>query len=443
MADELNQNPEGDLEHRLKDGKDVLGDLRELRIALADDSQKSLTTRFFYRFSTEEVEVPRGVDSNSSVLEQYVKKMGETLDIPDRTINNLLENDEQLAEEFAELRKLELIPDRSEKEQARREQLIQEFEFLLVGDDGEENYQKAHNMFFRLKRERHLTQRVVAALPEEQANVYLSDLVSIWQNCERGEITQKEYFLRREKINEEMIQLIGNDDLKEFFASYKRQNESSEALWDVQVNVPASSEEYVEDVEEVTAVLTTEEIKKCGFDFEVQSDGSAIVNVGSSAGNNFPVSVSVARLEDREYVYYLNDDYTNSPVRVEVHHLSEALDLRHVDSYFSHEISPYLTDIDSVNSISDRKITRIIYFLIGNGKERKYTITGDDKFVLDNLISLLIIDDDKYPGLDKKIDFLNNFIMGKERGASVRRFLLNSSSDIVFPISELGEHIGV
>lgn len=435
----LDQNSENGLDSRsCKKEKDVLGRLLESRVALADAAHESLDRKLFYRFSDDELEIPRSIDDID--FKKYKRKMGDTLAIPDESIKNSQENSEQLVQEFIELRELELAPVKTEAEQARLEELIKKFKSSLGKNSGKK-YRKAHNMFFRLVREGNLSQRVMAALPEEQAKAYLSDLKAIRRDYERGKISQLKYLSFREEINAKVINSIGDKELKKTFVSYKEQNESSETLWDVEVAASASSEGYIEDVQEVTDVLTIEEIKKYGFDFEVQSDGSAIVNVGSDAGNNFPVSVSVAQLEDGEYVYYLNDDYTNFPVRVEASHLSEALDLRHVDSYFSHEISPYLTDVDSVNNIPNQEIARVIYFLIGNGKERGYAITGDDKFVLDNLVSVLIVDDDKYPGLDKKIDFLNNFITGKEKGASVRRFLLNSSSDIVFPISELGERI--
>lgn len=133
-----------------------------------------------------------------------------------------------------------------------------------------------------------------------------------------------------------------------------------------------------------------------GASYELSADGTL------SLGRDISVQVEV----DKAGRYYLVDEkYADGgkvgPFGVEDFAI-KAYE-RFIDGYISRDIRGRLKNPDEISGISDNQLVTVGKALLGRGDQNGYKVKGDDLKVLDGLVESLLVEDEKYPTLNKKM----------------------------------------
>ena len=355
-----------------------------------------------------------------------------------------LQEDSGLRSAFLELRDLELDIRKGSKEKERYLNLKRKVHLKLAGFVGEvsEESGRFYNSYIKLERNRHIAERL-AFLAVDAKDPKKDEVVKKWREASnelkkeylRGEMTEVQYLSKLDTVNEKAIKESGDKELQELWGDYQNdeaqlaKGESNEFP-----NVPSDpNENLITDKDQASEAFAEISISS-DIVFDLHDDGTASVVVGRE---KFPMEISVYKnSKTKQYVYYVFDKYAdNGVVRAEKDDLLKVLDGRYLDAYISTKIGSIPEGSDSPSKIPDKDLISLSERLLGAGKDRNYRIDGENREVLDVLVSILIMKDDKYSSYYDKVKALNIFFEKEDNVAAVRRYILagriGSVSDVL------------
>lgn len=338
-----------------------------------------------------------------------------------------LEQNQELREAFLRLREMEL--DTKKRNIARKKyfELKRQVNLGLVGyvSENTENAERFYNSYIKLEKDRYITGKIFALT--KNGDPQLVKMVGDWrterakldEEYEKGIISQEVYLVKRDAINEKAVKESGDNDLQETWSLFRQ----DEAYADAQEVIPDDpNEKPVTNKDQVQAAFV--DIGSHGLLIDFHDDGSISVALGEE---KFPIDISVFKNEKTgQFVYYVVDSYSDDGVvKVDAEtNLMNALDQRYIDAYLSSKIGVIPGNEDSPFEIPDEDLVGLCEKLIGKGDRRDYKISNEDKVVLDALVTVLMIKDEKYPGFYDKIGVLNEFLEAEENAGFARKKLL-------------------
>ena len=360
----------------------------------------------------------------SRFQEQFLDRYIRVNRIEDPDIMRAIEK--EVLEDLVRLREFELNPRLKEENSVEYEILRRRILSVFSKHDSRGNFsEEIYYNYVDSARDLRISKGIIAS---GNADEWIAKREDLEARFEDRKISYREYLNERDEINDEAIEASSDEELKQAWREYQQDSEAQEYLVSqYEEHQPANDDEsVVKDEEALNDAFTDAKIDSGDFDLEVKADGSAIVKTE----NDFSVEVFVYQEPNGGFVYYLRDEYLGEPLRVMAEDLLDTLDDRQLDSYLSSELAPLVRDQESLSDIPDEDIVMVARSLVGDGESRGYKIDGDDRLVLDNLVQLLVVTDEKHPGLEKKVAFLKNFLTKDQRKDSLRRFLVNYNEEV-------------
>lgn len=349
-----------------------------------------------------------------------------------------LEQNQELREAFLELREIELDTSKRHTARQRYFELKQKISLILAGYVGEnpEPVKRFYDSYTKLEKDRYITGRIFSLAKSRDPK--LLKMVEGWrterrkldEEYEKGEISEEDYLVKRDVINEKAVKESGDKSLQDAWSVFNQ----DEAYADAQEVIPDdSNEKSVTDKEEAQTALA--EIASQGLPLNFHDNGSASLVLGDE---KFPIDVFVFKNDKTsQFVYYIVDAYSDDGiVKVDsATDLMDALDQRYIDAYLSSKIGEIPGEIDSPSDIPDQYLVGLCEKLIGKGHKRGYKIGSEDKAVLDALVPVLMMKDEKYSGFYNRIRVLDESIATEEDAGFIRKRLLagdvNSLQDLL------------
>lgn len=239
-----------------------------------------------------------------------------------------------------------------------------------------------------------------------------------------GKMTGVQYVNNLHGIVSKSVKDSGDSKLQARWAAYE-----SEGLVYVDTSTNVERDKHgalrVRQPREVEAVLRQGGTGVDAFVFTMRNDASAEV----AFGDELSVSVNVYKMDTGEYLFYLNDEYTDEPLAVDPGYLADALDARHVDSYLSRKLLENLPGFsDSPANLPDEDMVTLAHKLIGDPVERNYKISEKDRGLLDGLAKVLANDNGK--SLYVQVSELNSYMVTESNAAAVRRKLVGGGAGL-------------
>lgn len=347
--------------------------------------------------------------------------------------------DQELHDLFIEINKYNFDPVKREQERDKYLSTVGKFRKVVAGLSEEEIevFKETFETLSRLEKQRILGIKIkeVVSVKADSKKIDLNDWNSkvelLDAQFRKGEISSEVYFKELSDLNEKIVKEVGDDELNKFVKNYEEN--AIQAYDDLALEKPivAISDEPVTDKNEVTEAF--QNVEQNGMDINFTDGGYATVTID----REFPVEISVYRnAGTKEIVYYVADSYAeNGIVRVEANQLMPELDRRHMDAFLSKKIGKKLfEDYESVGKIPDKDLILMAEKLLGPGDKRFYKIVGDDRRIMEALVTMLVTPDEKFPNLYKKIRVLNKFFEVKENLEHTRRKFLKG---VIPSVSEL------
>lgn len=372
------------------------------------------------------------LDVNS--FERFIDGLSDDFGIPKHD----LEQNQELREAFLELKEMELDTGKRHTARKRYFDLKQKISLILAGYVGEntEVVRKFYDGYTKLEKDRYITGRIFSLA--KSGDPKLLKMVEGWrterrkldEEYERGGISEEDYLVKRDVINEKAVKESGDKSLQDTWSVFNQ----DEAYADAQEVIPDdSNEKPVTDKEQLQGAFA--EIDSQGLPFDFHDDGSVSIVLGEE---KFPIDVFVFKNDKTDqFVYYIVDSYSDDGiVKVDfATNLMDALDQRYIDAYLSSKIGEIPGEVDSPSDIPDQYLVGLCEKLIGKGHKRGYKIRSEDKAVLDALVPVLMMKDEKYSGFYDRVRVLSEFIETEEDANFISKRLLagdvNSLQDLL------------
>lgn len=348
--------------------------------------------------------------------------------------------DRELHQLFFEISSYNLNDQKKIEEKVMYDARLNRFKEIVDGlsEDEKQAFKETYNTLNKLEKRRSMRVKIGNVVSKKNDPKYKkvldswSDRTKVLEDkFSKGEISADEYFFELDKINKEMVKDVGDDELNKLWEDYqKAEVQSYDDLIEAKP-VIIKNDQPVVGKNEVTEAF--QNVGQNGMDINFTGGGYATVTID----REFPVEISVYRNSDsQEIVYYVADSYAeNGIVRVEANQLMPELDRRHMDAFLSKKIGKKLfEDYESVGKIPDKDLILMAEKLLGPGDKRFYKIVGDDRRIMEALVTMLVAPDGKFPNLYKKIRALNKFFEVKENVEHTRRQFLKG---VVFSVSGL------
>jgi len=264
----------------------------------------------------------------------------------------------------------------------------------------------------------------------------------------RGDMNQAEYDKQSWNLLDKYVKESGNKDLQK---TWERDDEKfiADAYQDYKVEQRNKANEIpVKDDD--TTVKAVDEINKslggAGMSFKVTftaDPGEAVIYTDNS---NFVFDASIYKDSNSgEFVYYLSDKYghgdSKGPFTGKT--LADAVDGRQIDAFISDKIEDKSRKNDAdlrkeVKDLPDDFLTKLGQKLVGEGKDRSYSIEGKSRVVLSNLSYCLIAsnqegDKSGQMTMYDKVKELNKFLAIEDNRKKVVETLYNGGLEFSTP----------
>lgn len=350
-----------------------------------------------------------------------------------------ISDDYSLREDISKLKDYELNREKRHKEEKEYLALKERIDLALLGyvKDVKEvkSFNEGYSRYLRESKFRGMIARKIndTKLSHGQKKIFEDYWTALNENdlkLSNKEITEVEHSRRKDELNEKIAKDSGDKDLQNEYKEYKEDlADLSKTSESKTVIIPlVSSDKPVDNKQETKQALA--EVKADSFHLDLHEGGASVL----LGPEKFPLEIKVFKNDQtNKFVYYFADHFAeNGFARFESNDVSGALDGRYLDSYISKQLVG-ISDSDTPNKVPDEKMVLFAEKLLGDGKSRGYKVEGDNKALLDRMVTLLKqvpkdADTLQYSTFVKKIERFNYLFQKGDAVSKVKRLLLDQYS---------------